>query len=76
MRLDRVNSVAVRAYRRHPIAARNSLPVDALVEGLFDVGVALAAGSRNVELGDGRLGVVGRGDLMRAVAISAYSGFR
>ena len=44
------------------------------VEGVGDVGVALAAGGGDVELGDGRLGVVGGENFVRAVAIGADGG--
>lgn len=75
MRLDRVNAMAVRAHRRHSVAPRNRLSVHTLIECLFDVGVALAAGRGNIELGDRRLGVVGRNDVVRSVAVRANRGF-
>ena len=74
MRLDRVDSVAVRADRGQPVAARDCLPVNALHEGLVDCRMALAAGGRNIELVDRRLGVVGGKNLVRAVAIGADRG--
>ncbi len=74
MRLDRVDSVAVGADRGQAVAARNSLPVNALHEGLRDLGVALAAGGRNVEFINRRLLIVGGKNLVRAVAIRADRG--
>ena len=52
--LDGVDPVAIGAHRRQPVAARNSLPVDAGHERLRDLRVALAAGGRHVELVDRR----------------------
>jgi hypothetical protein len=72
--LDGVDAMAVRADRRQPIAARNSLPVDAGHEGLRDVGMALAAGGRDVEFVNGRLVFVGGENLVRAVAIGTHGG--
>ncbi len=66
--------MAVSADRGELVAARDGLPVNALHEGVCDVGVALAAGGGNVELGDGRFGVVGGENFVRAVAIGADRG--
>lgn len=71
MRLDRMDSVAVGANRGQTISPANSLPVDALHEGLRDLRMALATGLRDIELVYRRLLIVGRKDLMRAVAVCA-----
>ena len=55
-RLDGVNAVAIGAYRRLPIAARNGLPVDTVFVMLGNVGVALGA-VRNIELEYRGLGI-------------------
>ena len=74
MRLDGMNAVAVSADRGHAIAARDGLPVDALVEGLRNVGVAFSAGGWNIEFVDRRLGVIGRKDVMSAMTVCADGG--
>src|ERR1039458_1018516 len=74
MRFDRMNPVAVRAYRRQPVTPADSLPVNTLHESLFDSAMALAAGDGNVELVNRRLCIVGRKNLVRTVAIRAYRG--
>ena len=54
-RLDGVDAVAIRAGGRQRIAARERLPVNARVEGVGHIGVALAAGgcaTANFEIGD------------------------
>src|SRR5579883_3354335 len=71
VRKDGVDAVTVGADRSQPVAASNSLPVDAGHELLLDFGVAFAAGGGHIELGDGRLAVVRRQDLMGTVAIGA-----
>ena len=73
-RLDGVDAVAVGADRGELVAARDGLPVNALLEGVCDVRVALAAGGGNVELGDRRFGVAGGENFVRAVAIGADGG--
>ncbi len=75
VRLDGVNAVAIGAHWRLPVALRDSLSVDALLEFLGDRVVALAARRRHVELEDGRLRVLGVEDLVRTVAVSADRGF-
>ena len=50
VRLDGVDAVAIGADRGEHVAARNGLPVNAGVEGVGYIGVALAAGGRDVEL--------------------------
>src|ERR1035441_2877846 len=74
MRLDRVNSVTVRANRSLCIPARKRLPVNALHEGVVDLRVALAACRRNIELVNRRFPVVGGKNLVRAMAIGADRG--
>jgi len=74
VRLDRVNPVAIRAHRGQSVATRQRLPVNALHKGAVDVRMALAAGGRNRELVDRRLGVVRSQYLVRAVAIRAHCG--
>ena len=74
MRLDRVDPVAVRANRGQPIAAADSLPVNALHEGLLDHGMTLAAGRGNIEFVDRRLLIVGGKYLVRPVAIRTDRG--
>jgi len=49
--------------------------VNALRKGLLDLDVAFAAGFRDVEFVNRRLGVVGGEDLMRSMAIGADGGF-
>ncbi len=75
MRLDGVDAVAVGAYRRKLVAPRDGLPVNAVIEGLLDLSVALAARGRDIEFVDRRFGVVGGADLVRAMAVSADSSF-
>ena len=73
-RLDGMDAVAVGADRGELVAARDGLPVNALHESVCDIGVALAAGGGHVELGDGRFGVAGGENFVRAVAIGADRG--
>jgi len=68
VRLDRVDPVAIRANRASRCAA-DSLPVNALHEGLLDLGMTLAAGRGNIEFVDRRLLIVGGKNLVRPVAI-------
>lgn len=75
MRLDRVNSVAVRAYRSLPVRLRNCLPMDALLKILRNLIVALAAGQRHVEFEDRRFCVFGVENFMRAMAVRANRSF-
>ena len=56
------------------IAARDRLPVNARIERVRNVRVALAAGSRHVESVNRRLRIVGRQNLVRAVAVGAHRG--
>ena len=62
---DAVLAVAAGADRRVDLAASRQLAVDALPVVLLDRGVALAAGPRDVEVVDRRLGVDRREDLVR-----------
>jgi hypothetical protein len=71
MRLDGMDAVAIRADRRKAVAPRDCLAVNALIEGLRDLSVALSAGIRDVELRDRRLGIVRRTDRMRTMTVSA-----
>lgn len=73
--LDRVNAVAVRANGRLPVSFCNGLPVDAPLEFFRDLVVTAAAGLRNVEFKNRRLGVFRIENLVRAVAIGADRGF-
>lgn len=69
-----VDAVAIRADRGESVTTCDSLPVDAGHKCLLDLGMALAAGGGHVEFIDGRLLVVGRNDLVSAVAVSAHGG--
>ena len=71
MCLDRVNAVAVRAHWCLPVGLRDGLAMNALLEFLRDLLVALAAGHRDVELKDGRLRILGVQNFVRPVAIGA-----
>src|SRR6202035_1866414 len=75
VRQDRMDAVAVCTDWREAVAPRNALPMNAGHEFLLHIGVALAAGAGNVELVDGRLGVVGGNNFMRSVTVSADGGF-
>ncbi len=70
MRLDGMNAVAIGADGRKIVAPRDGLPMNALIEGLRDLGMALAAGGGDVEFRDWRLGVVRGADRVRAMAVS------
>ena len=72
--LDGVNSMAIGAHRRLPVALGDGLSVDALVEFLGDGIVTLAAGRRHIELENRRLRVPGVENLVRAVAVGADRG--
>ena len=74
-RLDGVNAVAVSAYRRLPVAARDRLAVGALHVLLLNVVVALGAGCRNVELVDRRFGIAGAQDVVLPVTVGADGSF-
>lgn len=74
-RLDAVDAVAIGAGGRKLITLGHGLPVDALHEGGFDVGVALTTGGGDVDAGNGRFGVARRQNLVCAVAIGADRGF-
>ena len=74
VRLDGVDAVTVCADRGQAVAAGDSLPVNALHEGLRHRAVAFAAGDGHVEFVDGRLGVVGGKNVVGAVAIGADCG--
>lgn len=71
MRFDRVNPVAVGADWCHPISLGDALSVDAPLELLGDILMALAAGRRHVELENRRLGIFRIENFMRAVTIGA-----
>ncbi len=73
-RFDGVNPVAVRAHRSQLIATRNRLPVNALIECVFNLRVALAAGGRNACLVDRRFGIARGQNLVRPMAIRAHRG--
>src|SRR5690242_16926153 len=68
--------MAIRAGRRELIAARDGFAVNAGVESVLDIGVALPAGGRNIELVDRRFGLVGGQDFMRAMAIGTDGGLQ
>ena len=70
--LDGVDSVAVGADRRLPIAFRQRRTVNALNVLALDVGVALAAGRWHIGLGDRRLRVGPGQNVMGAVAVSTH----
>jgi len=72
VRLDGVNTVAVRAHWRLRIAARYCLSVDALSKFLLHRPMTFGTGARNVELEDRRLGIAGGQNLVRAVTIGAH----
>jgi hypothetical protein len=72
VRLDGVNTVAVGAHRRLPVAAGDRLPVNALRVFILHRAVALGAGLGHVELEDGGLGIAGAQDLVRAMAVGAH----
>jgi hypothetical protein len=57
------------AHRGHVVAARNGRAVSALHKRRLHVGVALAAGYRNVELGNRRLGIGALQDVVGAMAV-------
>ena len=56
--------MAIGADRGHIVAARDRLPVNALVKGLRNIGVAFPTRRRNVELRYRRLGIIGGDDVM------------
>ena len=70
-REDPVLAVAVRADRRFPRAVLCRDPVNALLKGLRDLGVAFAAGVRDVGVEDLRSGVARRVQRVGAVAVVA-----
>ena len=67
--------MAVCADRRLPVALRNGLSVNALLELCGDLVVALAAGQRNIEFKDRRLGIFGVQDFVGAMAVRADGSF-
>src|SRR5205823_8086779 len=71
---DAVRGVAGDADRSARRSARPQLAVRAGLELVEDPLVALAAGSRNVLVGDGRFGIRLRKDLVRGVAVGADGG--
>src|SRR4029077_2589135 len=75
VRLDGMNAMTVGANRSLAVAACDSLPVDALHEFLLHRLMTRRTGARNVELEDGRLGIAGRQDFMRAVTVGANRSF-
>src|SRR6202007_2696083 len=74
MRLDGVDAVAIGTYRGFPVPARDRFAMDALRVLLLHIAVALGAGARNIGFVDTRPGVIGRADLVAAVAIGADRG--
>ena len=72
MSLDGMNAVAIGADRRESVTPRYRLSMNALIEGLRDLCMALAAGGGDVEFGDWRLGVVRGADRVRAMSVSTY----
>src|SRR6476659_1878242 len=74
MRLDGVNTVAVGAYGRLPVAAGDRLAVDALRVFRCKRAVAPRAGGVHVELEDGRLRIADGQNVMRVVAVRADGG--
>lgn len=75
VRFNGVDAVTICANGRELIAARDGLSVNAGVEGVLNVRVALSARGRDIEFVDRRLGIGGREDRVRAVAIGAHGGF-
>lgn len=71
MRLDRMNSVTIGAHRRLPVGFGDGLAMNALLEFLGDLLVALTAGHWYVELEDGGFRVFGVENFMRTVTIGA-----
>ena len=69
---DSVNSVAVGAHWRLPVAARDRLAVDALYVFLLDVVVALGAGCGNVEFANRRLGIGGGENIVLTMTVRAH----
>lgn len=66
--------MAIRANRRLPVSARESLAMNALFELPFNRAMALAAGMGNVELEDRRLGVSRGRNVVRSVTIGTHCG--
>jgi hypothetical protein len=76
MRFDEMDSVAVGAYRRGPIAAGDRLAVYAAAEfGCYAL-MAESARSGHIELENARLGICGRADVVTAVTVGADGGVR
>ena len=75
VRLDGMNAMTVGANRSLAVAAGDSLPVDALHEFLLHGLMTLRTGARDVELEDGRPGIAGGQDFMRAVTVGANRSF-
>src|SRR5262245_42383374 len=69
VRLDAVDSMAIGADRRLPVALFDCLAVDASHELLLHTVVTLRAGSRNIELEDRRLWIARRKNVMNAMAV-------
>src|SRR5580692_2798215 len=75
MRLDRMDSMAIRTYRRLPIASPDCLSMDARAKFFLHIPVALCTGCGNIELEDRRLGIVRGKNLVHSVAIGTDCGF-
>ena len=75
VRLDGMNAMTVGAHRSLAVAAGDSLPVDALHEFPLHGLMTLRTGARDVELEDGRLGIAGGQDFVRAVTVGANRSF-
>ena len=67
-----MDPVAVGTDRRKVVAPSDRLAVNADVERVLNVGVALAARRRHAGFVDGRLRIAGGKDCMRPVAIGAH----
>src|ERR1700757_1071206 len=75
VRLDGMNAVTVGAHWSLAVAAGDCLPVDALHEFLLHGLMTLRTGARDVELENGRLGITGGQDFVRAVTVGANRSF-
>lgn len=71
VRFDRVDSVAIGTDRGEVVTVSDRLAVNADVEGVLNIGMALTARCRHAGFVDGRLRIVCRKNGMRAVAIGA-----
>src|SRR6476660_3720671 len=75
VRLDRMYAVAIGANRGLPVAASDSLSVNALAEFVLSFGMALGTCSWNIELKDRRFGIGRRKNFVRAMAVCTDSCF-